>query len=467
MNMFDKAHARVQCDGRQSEPIDSVYGVLQGGILSPKLFNEYLSDLPNYLDKNDGIKIENLEITHMLYADDIVLISDSQTGLQKHLNALHTFCSKWHLIVNISKTKVLNFTAKNDTIFKYNNTELEIVENYKYLGHVISNNKRDFHKDMFEYLTTQANKALFALKVDTKQNLGHIPPKLAMQMFDTYIMPILDYNSIIWSKPTPTPEIEAIQITFLKIILGIRKQTPTPAVYAETGRFPLNIRHKNNVVKYWARLETMPDCSILNKCLNIQKQLHYANKSSWYSKVDTILKQCNIELTTDNELDNKYYEITTKIKLNSYQNEIEHILAKVNDNGSYPKLRTYKLFKTDYRTETYLAMNLNIKSIRSIARFRTSSHNLKVETGRHDRPITPLENRICEKCNNDEVEDEIHYLLICPAHENSRAILLAMVTTHLENFSNLNMIDQFKLIMMSKNEEIIRALGQYLTFTMP
>ena len=111
-------------------------------------------------------------------------------------------------------------------------------------------------------------------------------------------------------------------------------------------------------------------------------------------------------------------------------------------------------------------MNLNNKSIRSIARFRTSSHNLKVETGRHDRPITPLENRICEKCNNDEVEDEIHYLLICPAHENSRAILLATVTTHLENFSNLNMIDQFKLIMMSKNEEIIRALGQYLTFTM-
>ena len=74
MSIFDKAQARVQCDGD-----------LQGGILSPKLFNEYLSDLLHHLDKTNGIKLENLEVTHLLYLDDIVLIFDSPTGLQKHI----------------------------------------------------------------------------------------------------------------------------------------------------------------------------------------------------------------------------------------------------------------------------------------------------------------------------------------------------------------------------------------------
>ena len=50
MSMYDKAKARVNNLGKIGDPIDSNYGVLQGGILSPKLFNEFLSDLPNYMN---------------------------------------------------------------------------------------------------------------------------------------------------------------------------------------------------------------------------------------------------------------------------------------------------------------------------------------------------------------------------------------------------------------------------------
>ena len=59
-SMYDKARARVNHLGNTGDAIDSKCGVLQGGILSPKLFNKFLSDLPNYLNKSDGIAIDNL-----------------------------------------------------------------------------------------------------------------------------------------------------------------------------------------------------------------------------------------------------------------------------------------------------------------------------------------------------------------------------------------------------------------------
>ena len=50
------------------------------------------------------------------------------------------------------------------------------------------------HVKMTDYLVTQAQKALFALQSDTKQALGYITPKLALKMFDTNILPVLEYT---------------------------------------------------------------------------------------------------------------------------------------------------------------------------------------------------------------------------------------------------------------------------------
>ena len=107
--------------GEAKDSINSTVGVLQGGILSPKLFNEFLSDLPDSLNKHDGLKIGDTKFTHLLYADDIVLISQSHTGLQNLLNSLSHYCSIWRLIVNTSKTKVLIYGSKHDSSFEYNN----------------------------------------------------------------------------------------------------------------------------------------------------------------------------------------------------------------------------------------------------------------------------------------------------------------------------------------------------------
>ena len=81
ISMYDNDRARVNHMGSTGNSIDSRCGILQGGILSPKLFNEFLFDLPKYPDKSNGISINNLILTRILYADDIVILADSAKAL--------------------------------------------------------------------------------------------------------------------------------------------------------------------------------------------------------------------------------------------------------------------------------------------------------------------------------------------------------------------------------------------------
>ena len=47
-----------------------------------------------------------------MYADDLVIVSQSASGLQKSLDRVNQYCLKWKLTVNINKTKVLIFNPR-------------------------------------------------------------------------------------------------------------------------------------------------------------------------------------------------------------------------------------------------------------------------------------------------------------------------------------------------------------------
>ena len=66
----------------------------------------------------------------------------------------------------------------------------------------------------------------------------------------------------------------------------------------------------------------------------------------------------------------------------------------------------------------YIAIVTNCSLRKYLARLRMSSHMLKVETGRHIN--VPLNERKCELCNKNDIEDEYHFILICPFYDDIR-----------------------------------------------
>ena len=58
---------------------------------------------------NLGVDIEDLQLSILLYADDVALIAPDAESLQLMLNKLHEGCCKWRLSVNSDKTKMFTF----------------------------------------------------------------------------------------------------------------------------------------------------------------------------------------------------------------------------------------------------------------------------------------------------------------------------------------------------------------------
>ena len=456
-SMFSKSQAKVRWQGELGTSIESTHGVLQGGIVSPKLFNLYLSDMGEYLDQTCGVSVHGTTFTHLLYADDLVLVSETENGMQTLLNDMETYCRKWHLIINTQKSKVMIFQkncnrAAQSINFFIGCQALETVNSYKYLGHVLCNSK-NIHKEMFTHLATQAQKAIYALKENTRSTVGYLPPKLSLKMFDTHILPVLEYNSEIWFPEKENNDLEKIQLNFLKNMLSVRCQTPTTAVLADTGRFPLLLRQQSSALKYLDRLKSRKCPTLLHKCLDIQLKLQEKGEPCWLTRLVKITNRCDVELLNCN---------LNKTIASLYNLAHEKMMTDINDNTKYPKLRTYKTFKSEMRLEPYLNYNLPKAIYTSIARFRLSSHNLNIEIGRHKRPYIPAEDRICEKCNLNVVEDEFHCLMACMKWTEPRIKLYEVACSAIYGFLVLSKNEQFHEIMISKNIDVNFALGKFL-----
>ena len=111
-SMFSKAECRVKWDSRISDILKNEYGVLQGGMLSPKLFMDFLQDISATFDQDQDIPVDTLLMVYLLFADDLVLFSESSEGLHKQLTTLYLYAFLWHIIVSIPKTKVLIFNER-------------------------------------------------------------------------------------------------------------------------------------------------------------------------------------------------------------------------------------------------------------------------------------------------------------------------------------------------------------------
>ena len=135
--------------GITSDLFTASNGVKQGGILSPKLFAVYMDDLSIALNRlNVGSKLGGIRVNHLSFADDIALIAPSAKGLQAILSVCEKYALDHDIVYNTSKTVCMLIRPKKLSNLKRVSlslcgNELEFVEQYKYLGVLISNVSSD------------------------------------------------------------------------------------------------------------------------------------------------------------------------------------------------------------------------------------------------------------------------------------------------------------------------------------
>ena len=224
-------------------------GVKQGCPASPLLFGLYLDALESYLKSQgsglhgapDGPSLSGQVILLLLFADDLVLVSQSESGLQAELHALHAFCTNRGLTVNMAKNKAVVF---NQRTYKANlvlaGQAVEQVDRYKYLGLVMHQNGT--FTCAVESLKSAAQRALFALQARCAE-LGIGDTQLRCKLYDAVFKPVLSYGCEVWVplvSDTSLEELERVHLSFLRRILDVPRATAAKHLYAETERLPHN-----------------------------------------------------------------------------------------------------------------------------------------------------------------------------------------------------------------------------------
>ena len=81
----------------------------------------------------------------------------------------------------------------------------------------------------------------------------------------------------------------------------------------------------------------------------------------------------------------------------------------------------------------YYLDNLNAKSFRvAVSRLRVSSHRLEVEKGRCKTPPVPYNNRLCNTCICQVLDDEFHFLFECQLLQGKIHYTLLLYTSQHE-----------------------------------
>ena len=96
-------------------PAGSQYhpGFGKGDSISPTIFAFFTNVLAEGLKGlHKGIKLNNLEISCLLNADDIMLMSETEEDMQTMLDFVHEWCRKWRLRINYAKSNVVHFRNK-------------------------------------------------------------------------------------------------------------------------------------------------------------------------------------------------------------------------------------------------------------------------------------------------------------------------------------------------------------------
>ena len=150
-----------------------------------------------------------------LFADDSLVYFAIETPhdcltLQKDLDKLSLWASKWQMTFNVTKCKTLSITRKRNPIYhqySMNNQPLESVRNHPYLGVEVTQKLN--WSNHIDNITAEANRSLSFVK----RNLKRCPENIKEQAYKSLVRPHLEYASTVWSphQKYQIDKLEAVQ----------------------------------------------------------------------------------------------------------------------------------------------------------------------------------------------------------------------------------------------------------------
>ena len=178
------------------------------------------------------------------------------------LNDVEAYCNMWNLKINVNITKIMIFENGRHTshdFFMYTSL-IETVKSFQYIGvHFFKNgNWNRTQKRVAQHASFSLHNLFIVY------NQLNLPISQKSKLFDSLVAPTLNYSAEVWGYHKG-PDVEIVHNKFCRKLLGVKRSTNINALYGELGRIPMSVQRKLIMIKYWIKIITSNDQTILFK----------------------------------------------------------------------------------------------------------------------------------------------------------------------------------------------------------
>jgi hypothetical protein len=335
--LHSKTKARVRINGELSESFEMETGVMQGGIISPMLFNIFFDYVIRKVIHEAGVnglklafgsrdffhtdkdQFEDLNVVALMYADDLVAISDKATDIERLIRTFEKVTQQCGLTMNVKKTCIMSLkqfkedaqrrvikgqeidVANFDITFR--NESIELVEHFPYLGCIVS---RD--QSMEKEIETRLAKASAAFNM--LRNIiwyrKSVSIEAKFRIFRACVLPVLLYGSEVWSLTVAQERrINTFYMKCLRTIVGVNlsDRMANNTLLEITGQPHIENIMRRNRLRWFGHANRLNkednEPSLVRKVMfsyypNVKRPRNGGIKKRWEDKIDDDLNKCQI-----------------------------------------------------------------------------------------------------------------------------------------------------------------------------
>ena len=264
-SLYVGSKACVRVGNEVSEWFPVRVGLRQGCVILPWLFNLYIDGMVREVNARvlgRGLKLvdgndNEWELNQLLFADDAVVVADSERKLCQLVTEFGRVCERRKLRMNVGKSKIMRCTRNEDGArlnVMLNGEALKEVDQFKYLGSVIAANGGV--EAEVRQRVNKGCKVLGALKgVMKNRGLGINVKKV---LYEKVVVPNVVYGSESWGMTvTERQKLNAFEMKCLRSMTGVSwlGRVRNELMRARTGvRRELAARVDMNVLRWFGHV---------------------------------------------------------------------------------------------------------------------------------------------------------------------------------------------------------------------
>lgn len=408
----------------QSVPV--MRGLRQGCPMSPSLFNFFINDLFSPINgySPEGIIVPtregNLRCPGLMFADDVVLLADSEDHLKESLEHLQRWADRWEMECGVSKCAVMLIShdpsvdpileLQSEGPWMLHNQSIPLVRNYRYLGFEFTDDLLpDKHIDVNQEKANAAFGRCHRFLTNRK-----IPLRTRALAYKAMVLPVLVWASeLLPFNKAKFARLSRVQSRQLRILSGLRPNSKNGC--------PLAIGRELNIPPLWVRAASA----------RIRLFLKAPSTKTWLHLL--VAQGCKLPVSGTRPwtvCSRRWLDLTVR-RNGPVERPVHRWIRQLLWNRAMAQSTTVSMGR-------YLAWNLfesrqyldygeynlmNQRGLYYVFRMRTGSFTT-VQRLSQMRLIDPIFQRFCPFCQASVPETIAHFLCSCPYWAQARSRII-------------------------------------------